>query len=33
MLPPLPVIRRAYYPNPDGSREDALVLRWQAMPA
>lgn len=25
--------RRAYYPNPDGSREDALVLRWQAMPA
>ena len=24
--------RRAYYPNPDGSREDALVLRWQAAP-
>ena len=24
--------RRAYYPNPDGSREDALVLRWQTAP-
>ena len=24
--------RRAYNPNPDGSREDALVLRWQAAP-
>ena len=24
--------RRAYYPNPDGSREDALVLCWQAAP-
>ena len=24
--------RRAYYPTPDGSREDALVLRWQAAP-
>ena len=24
--------RRDYYPNPDGSREDALVMRWQAVP-
>ena len=24
--------RRNYYPNPDGSREDALVMRWQAVP-
>ncbi|MDO4643387.1 MAG: GNAT family N-acetyltransferase [Cardiobacteriaceae bacterium] len=24
--------RRDYYPNPDGSRETALVLRWQSKP-